>query len=60
MIIFESLIFAIVAALVSLKAILLASAVVLFVYSLSSRIRKRKAALRRSSPGHPRRLDLWA
>lgn len=59
MIIFESLVFAIVAALVGLKAILLAAAVVLFVYSLSSRIRKRRAARRRSSPGHPR-LDLWA
>jgi hypothetical protein len=59
MAIFESIIFAIVAALVSLKAILLAAAAVLFVYSLSARIRKRKTALRRSSPGHPR-LDLWA
>ena len=59
MIVFESLVLAVVAALVGLKAILLAAAVVLFVYSLSARIRKRKAALRRSSPGHPR-LDLWA
>ena len=59
MTIFESLIFAIVAALVSLKAILLAAAVVLLVSSLSARIRKRKAALRRSLPEHPR-LDLWA
>jgi hypothetical protein len=59
MVIFESIILAIVTALVSLKAILLAAAAVLFVYSLSARIRKRKTALRRSSPGHPR-LDLWA
>ena len=59
MAIFESMIFATVAALVSLKAILLAAAVVLFVYSLSARIRKRKAALRQSSRGHTR-LDLWA
>ena len=59
MVIFEGVIFAIVAALVSLKAILLAAAVVLFLYSLSVRIRKRKAALRRSSSVHPR-LDMWA
>ena len=59
MVIFENTIFAVVAALVSLKAILLAAAVVLFVHSLSARIRKRNSALRRSSPGHPR-LDLWA
>ena len=59
MTIFESLIFAIVAALVSLKAILLAVAVVLFVSSLSARIRQRKPARRQSSPGHFH-LDLWA
>mgnify|MGYP000668148817 CR=1 FL=1 len=47
------------AALVSLKAMLLAAAVVLFVNSLSARIRQRKAAQQRTSPGHPR-LDLWA
>jgi len=59
MAIFESMIFTIVAALVSLKAMLLAAAVVLFVNSLSARIRQRKAAQQRTSPGHPR-LDLWA
>ena len=59
MAIFESMIFTIVAALVSLKAMLLAAAVVLFVNSLSARIRQRKAAHQRTSPGHPR-LDLWA
>jgi hypothetical protein len=59
MAIFESMIFAIVAALVSLKAMLLAAAVVLFVHSLSARIRQRKAAPKRYSPEHSR-LDLWA
>jgi len=59
MAIFESMIFAIVVALVSLKAILLAAAAVLFVCSLGARIRKRKTARRRSLPEHPR-LDLWA
>ena len=59
MAIFEGMIFTIVAALVSLKAMLLAAAVVLFVNSLSARIRQRKAAHQHTSPGHPR-LDLWA
>ena len=59
MVIFESTIFAIVAALISLKAILLAAAVVLFIHSLGARIRRRKTAARRSSPGHTR-LNLWA
>mgnify|MGYP001552597572 CR=1 FL=1 len=54
MVIFESAIFAIVAALVSLKAILLAAAVLLFIHSPGARIQKRKAAPRRSSPGHTR------
>ena len=54
MAIFESTIFAIVAALVSLKAILLAAAVLLFIHSTGARIRKRKAAPRRSSPGQTR------
>ena len=59
MTIFDTVIFGVVAALVSLKVILLAAAAVLFVTALSARIRQRKHALRRSSPGHPR-LDLWA
>ena len=54
MAIFESMILAIVAALVCLKAILLAAAALLFMHSPGARIRKRKAAPRRSSPGHTR------
>jgi hypothetical protein len=59
MAIFDTVTIGIVALLISLKVILLATAAVLFVSGLTARIQQRKTALRRSSPGH-HRLDLWA
>ena len=59
MTIFDSVIFGVVAVLISLKVILLAAAAVLFVSGLTAHIRQRKAARRCSFPEHPR-LNLWA
>lgn len=59
MTIFDTVFVSVVAALISLKVILLVAAVVLFVTGLTARIQQRKHALRRASPGLPR-LDLWA
>lgn len=54
MTIFDTVIFGFVAALISLKVILLASAAVLFVSGLAARIQRRNTTPRRSSPVHPR------